>query len=314
MRITVAALAVLFAAGTAQAQSFTPRLLGQVAGKKETKEGDFKKIAQPTRGIAEAQETKKAEERTEATAGAGLAILSQADVLVDNKDAQVGLQALDLFFNKDWRLYVRSTLPVPDDDTAGSGDGSNDDSNTPAAVTKLTSSAIAALVDPYGGVLNLSTGSFHQIPIGRVPDGEERDPDHGLFVDARFGLKLVNLPDQAEDSPALLNTSVSPFYSGALMVKVVKDVYGSADGKESAGGFEFGIGGVIDIAADKSASKAFENGLLEETTTAIRCDVALSLKSIAAITVSWTPWSSNETFGKRFVVGLKLLNQSPIVK
>ena len=84
MRITVAALAVLFAAGTAHAQSFTPRMLGQVAGKKETREGDFKKIAQPARDIAEAQ---AAEVRTEATAGAGLAILSQADVLVDNKDA-----------------------------------------------------------------------------------------------------------------------------------------------------------------------------------------------------------------------------------
>ena len=42
-------------------------------------------------------------------------------------------------------------------------------------------------------ILNLSTGTFHQIPIGRPRDREQRDPDHGLFVDARLGLKLVNL-------------------------------------------------------------------------------------------------------------------------
>ena len=305
MRIGAIATVLLLAAGTAQAQTFTPRMLGQVAGKEEAAKGDFKAVA-----VARGSDEKKGD----VTAGAGLALLSQADMLVDDKGAQVGLQALDLFFDKDWRLYVRSTLPIPDAGNAGDESGGGTGSPvTPSAATTLPASAISALVDPYGGVLNLSTGTFLQIPIGKPPT-EGRDPDHGLFVDARFGLKLLNLPDQSEDSPALLNTSVSPFYSGVLMLKIIKDVFPSAEGKDAAGGFEFGIGGVVNVAADKNASKAFENGLLKETTTALRCDLALSLKSVAAITVSWTPWSSNDAFGKRFVVGLKLLNQNPIVK
>ena len=123
----------------------------------------------------------------------------------------------------------------------------------------------------------------------------------------------MNLPDQSDDAPSLLNTGVSPFYTGAVLLKVRRNVFPSADGQDAAGGFEFGIGGVINAAADTNASRAFATGLLDKATGAIRCDLALSLRSVAAITVSWTPWSSNDTFGKRFVVGLKLLNQNPVV-
>jgi hypothetical protein len=48
---------------------------------------------------------------------------------------------------------VRSTLPLPEDKPA---DGV-------APVANLTPSAISGLTDPYGDVLNLSTGAFLQI-------------------------------------------------------------------------------------------------------------------------------------------------------
>lgn len=38
------------------------------------------------------------------------------------------------------------------------------------------------------------------------------------------------------------------------MLKIIREVFPSADGKEAAGGFEFGFGGVINIAADRSVS------------------------------------------------------------
>ena len=306
MRTVITIVGVLFAVSSAAAQTLTPRMLGQVSGKREATSGEFEKVA------ARDADT---EATSDITAGAGMGLLSQADVQVDGDTTQLGLQALDLFFDKNWRLYVRSTLPVPEEkkeETAGSGvDEPTDDTSS-----ELSAAAISALVDPYGGVLNLSTGAFLQIPSFLTPrnGGGQADADHGLFVDARFGLKLVNLPDQAEDSPSLLNTTVSPFYSAVVMFKIVRDVFPKADGKETAGGFEFGIGAVVNVAADKSTSTVFADGVLDTTTTAVRCDVALSLTSIAAINVSWTPWSSNDTFGKRFMVGLKLLNQNPAVK
>ena len=265
-------------------QTLTPTVLGVVAGKREASEGEFRKLA----------ENKSAQ--------SGVALLSQADVTVDSETTEVGLQAMDLFFSKDWRLYVRSTLPIPegDKDTVASDTDST-----------LPSSAVSALIDPYGGVLNLAAGALTKI---RVSGESQDDPDHGLFVDARFGLKFVNLPGQSERAPSVLNTSVTPFYSAALMLKLIQRVFPKADSKDVAGGFEFGIGGVLNVAADESSSKAFAGNLLDKTTTAVRCDLALSLTSVAAIGISWTPWSSNDGFGKRFIMGLKLLNQSPVVK
>jgi hypothetical protein len=288
MRTVIALIGVLLAASDAAAQTLTPRLLGQVSGKREETSGEFRRMAQDPANDS------------------GLSLLSQADVAVESQTTQVGLQAMDLFFDKDWRLYVRSTLPVPD---------GNDETAAAESATALNASTKSALVDPYGGVLNLSVGAFKHIPSVLTPrDGNGVDPDHGIFLDARFGLKLINLPDQTADSPALLNTTVSPFYSAAVMFKIVRSIFPSEDSREAAGGFEFGIGGIVNIAADKSASKAFSDGRLETTTGAVRCDVALSLTSIAAINVSWTPWSNNDAFGKRFVIGLKLLNQNPAVK
>lgn len=294
MRVILVFVVCVLAASSVQGQSLTPRMLGQVSGKREAEPDDF------TRAV------ENKENKSGVTSGAGVGLLSQADIAVDADTTQVGLQAMDLFFNKDWRLYVRSTLPVPEDKPAGD----------PAPAATLTSSAISGLTDPYGGVLNLSTGAFLQIPSFLTPGHAtgKPDSDHGLFLDARFGLKLVNLPDQADNAPSLLNTAATPFYSAAVMFKIVRSLFPNVDGKEAAGGFEFGIGAVVNVAADRSTSRVFADSVLDTTTGAIRCDIAVSLTSVAAIDLSWTPWTSNDAFGKRFAVGLKLLNQNPAVK
>jgi hypothetical protein len=289
---TCSLLASLMSPGGIHAQTLTPRLLGQVSGKAEKEPNDFQKGADNA-------------ENKSGVSSSGVALLPQADVSVGNGTTQLGLQAVDLFFNKDWRLYVRSTLPIPKDKS----------SSTPAAAASepatvaLDDAAIAALLDPYGGVLNLSTGSYTQFPFLKP---RSDDVDHGLFLDARLGMKLLTLPNQSATAPTVLDTSVTPFYTGAVILKLVRNVYGAADGKDVAGGFEFGLGYVVNVVADRSNSSVFADGLLDRTTHAVRLDLALSLTSIAAINISWNPWSNND-FGKRFVVGIKLLNQKPAV-
>jgi hypothetical protein len=240
--------------------------------------------------------------------GSGLTMLSQADVAVENNATQIGLQALDLFFNNDWRLYVRSTLPVSQPD-AGS---SHNPSSTPSASSQssqLTDAQISSLLDPYGGTLNLAGGFYNKIPFA-MPD----DVDHGLFVDVRLGLKLLTLPGQSSSAPTVLTTTVTPFYSGVAILKFLHNVFNDAPGKHIAGGFEFDVGYVVNVTADKAASSVFAMGVLDQTTQAVRFDMALNLTSIAAIGISWNPWSSNSTFGQHFVISLKLLNQNPVAK
>jgi hypothetical protein len=280
MRILLAILLTLLFGGYSYAQTFTASSRGQVAGK------------------ANADEEPSA---------SGVSLLSQADVAVDKSSTLVGLQAMDLFFNKDWRLYIRSTLPVPSEKSSDTAPGGN----PPASDGKLADHAIAALLDPYGGVLNLSTGAYTQLPFLKPSD---TDSDHGLFVDARVGLKLLSLPQQDAAAPTVLNTTVTPFYSGAVVLKLVRSVFPDANGEHVAGGVEFGVGYVINVVVDKTLSPVFANGTLDRVTHAARFDLAISLTSIAAINVSWNPWTSNSGFGKHFIVGLKLLSPSPAVQ
>jgi hypothetical protein len=266
--------------GNVYAQTLTPRRLGHVSGK-----------------------VHKAAEDTQES---GVSVLSQADVSLDNDTTQVGLQAMDLFFNKDWRLYIRSTLPLPKAKSE-SATASTVPAGT-STIASLDDSSISALLDPYGGVLNVSTGAFFQL-MPMVTD----DKEHGVFVDARLGMKLLSLPDQADAAPTVLNTQVTPFYAGALMFKFVSKLSTDADGEHTAGGFELGLGYLVNVTADKAASGVFTTQTLEPTSHAVRVDLAISLTKVAAIDLSWSPWNSMG-FGKRFVVGLKLLSQSPAVE
>jgi hypothetical protein len=263
------------------AQTLTPTSRGQVSGKAH--KADHSDLSQSDKGVD---------------------LLQQADISVDNDTTQLGLQALTLFFTRDWRFYVRSTVPVPKENNA--------DDAAPAlpgaalSAPTLDDAAIAALLDPYGGILNLSAGVFPRL-------WSAADADHGLFVDARVGMKLISLPGQTDSAPTVLNTKVTPFYSGAIMLKVVRQLFDSAAGEHVAGGFEFGVGYVANVVADESASRVFTSGTLQRTTHNARIDAAISLNKVAAIDISWNPWSSND-LGRRFVVGLKLLNQDPAVK
>jgi len=283
MRVALAIAVTSVFASQSYAQTFTPRSLGQVAGKTNADEA-------PTSNSP------------------GVGVLSQADVAVEKDTTQVGLQAMDLFFNKDWRLYIRSTVPVPTDKSSNTTAGNASAASAAAAKDQLSNDAISSLLDPYGGVLNLSTGTFIQLPFLKPSPTDE---DHGLFVDARVGMKLLSLPEQSDAAPTILNTTVSPFYAAAVMVKVVRNVFPHADSADVAGGVEFGVGYVVNVAADKTVSPVFADGTLEKVTHAVRLDLAISLTSIAAINVSWNPWTSNNAFGRHFIVGLKLLNPSP---
>lgn len=241
-------------------------------------------------------------------------LLTQADVTVENSAAQVGLQAVELFITGNERkgfakVYVRTTLPMAEDkpeaQAAGGADGE---------VAALTPAAVAGLLDPYGGILNLTGGYWRKLATGRDAKGEV-DED-GLFLDARSGIKLINLPEQAVNSPAFAGTRVTPFYTWSLVGRFSHRLYSDAEKpkrtKETAAGrIEAGFGLVGNHASDSTLSAAFSNGLLTNNTLAISGSLTLTVNGALAVTISASPWSHNGAatpFGKHFTVGLKVLN------
>jgi hypothetical protein len=233
-------------------------------------------------------------------------LVPQVDLRATSESPEVGLQLLNLMFNDLTRLYIRFTLPIDSGDEPAETDAG---ASTPAALTALPDDAARALLDPYGGALNLSGGLFKRLPWV-TPD---EDLAHGLFIDARAGLKLIGMPEQTDKAPSLAGAKLTPFYSGVFMLKFIHPLY-KENSDDVAGGFEAGFGYVVNRVVDLSLSSAFEKKWLDATTHALRVDMAIDLPKLAAITISWNPWTKgSDVFGRNFAIGLKLLSPSPEV-
>ncbi len=236
----------------------------------------------------------KEEAKTESPK-AGLGVLSQLDLNAGSKTAQAGIQALDLYMNNVVRMYTRLTLPL------ASSSAVSDKSVLPQV-------AVGSLLDPYGGVLNISAGAFKQL----VNTVNHPDKDHGLFIDGRLGLKFVELPGQSERAPSIAGATVSPFYSGAAMLKFIHQLYTDGGMKDVAGGVEIGVGFVGNYSVDTSVSSAFGDKLVNRWSGGMRVDVLINLPGIAGMNFSWNPNTfGSSAFGKNFLVGIKLFNQNP---
>ena len=264
-----------------------------------------------------------------AASGSGTDILSQVS-LEDavsgstGNSAQAKLDALDLFLSPDVRFYVRSTLPVSTSASTSATD----------VATTLGTAAAVAVQDPSGGVVNLSFGYFRQLvapkwPAVIVDPADNRTPlldpnsnrplegidnSHGLFFDARLGLKLINLPGLPTTSSTALGSAVTPFYVGSASLKFIHNLYqAGVVGAPVSGGVEIGAGVVVTGALDTSSSPVFSNGALQRTTKDVFVEFAVNLPGVVAITVTGSPWTSNSTLGKNFLVGVTLASPSPSV-
>lgn len=145
-------------------------------------------------GVTSAQTLSRTSDKGQGEVG----LLTQADVTVENNASQVGLQAVDLFINKAMRLYLRTTLPIAQ--SAAGSQSAPGQTGGSSQVPKLSDAAVSGLLDPYGGVLNLTGGYWRQIAYGHDSQGHRLETD-GLFLDTRFGLKLINLRIRRQTRP-----------------------------------------------------------------------------------------------------------------
>ncbi len=251
-------------------------------------------------------------------------LLTQADVTGGSTSPQLALQAGDFFITGTpktgfAKIYFRTTVPLTPDSAANtnaSGASSSSGSGAASASTNtLSSAATVALLDPYGGILNLSGGYWRQIAkaYGRTADGHKTaEPldNEGLFLDSRFGFKMVNLPDQTAESAKVGSTSVTPFATASVALRYAHSVY-TDDYKKTEGLFEMSLAVVTNYAADTDVSSAFKNNLLAKRTWAVSLSIAFQMNGSLAITITGSPASGNGSaagFGKNYQIGLKLLN------
>lgn len=238
-----------------------------------------------------------------------VSLLSAIAVSQTEGTNQVAISPVDYFFSNRWRLYVRSTLVVDEEEADEAGGDTASEEPTPE---DLADSVKLALLDPFGGPLNVSGGYFAKIPTPFLT-GAANGLHHGLFADLRAGLKFVDLP---EEKVKLVNgkTSNTPFYQAAAAIRLILPVFKGAPGAENPGGVEVALTGswnrVADIdASDLFASKDGSPALLERDTRNLHLAIKIDLPDVASLQISGTLWS-NSKFDRRFLIGFGL-NRKP---
>lgn len=255
----------------------------------------------------------------------GITLLSQAGAeAVDSETTQIGLQALDLWMSRKSRFYARLTLPIKEKPAVE--EKSEDGADTTTEAPKLSDSIIKQLVDPFGGILNLSGGLFTRLgapgpsaietDADTLTNNEETkkklQPEHGLFLDVRGGFKFIDLPNPGARAISIGDSKLNVFYTGIVGLKVIAPLYHSQAAAavrtdtDLAGGLTLGAYFVANHAADKTQSDVFTD-LLKRRTTAFTLVVGVNLPTMAALTFSATPWTNDSRMGKTFVFGFNVI-------
>lgn len=109
----------------------------------------------------------------------GAVLLSQASAqTTSDGKTQIALQAVDLWMSRKSRLYARLTLPVKTEPAAASAPGA---APTEPAV-KPSDGVVKQLVDPFGGVFNLSGGIFTRLGVRSKLTRQEIDTRDELLA------------------------------------------------------------------------------------------------------------------------------------
>ena len=240
------------------------------------------------------------------TGDTGAEFLTQAALSAGSTTPEVALQAIDLFFSRHYRFYLRTTLPVTRSEE-------RTDTAAESGSTQISDSLKSALLDEYGGLLYTAAGTYRKLFTGWRPYAE--DENHGVFLDARAGAKFVDVSQPAPDtSDDLSESRVAPFYTGMVGVRLVLPLYRDpqASAHHLAGGFSLGIAATGNIAADPDASPLFasdtpEAWRLPRRMGAVNVSMAISLPGLAYVSLTATPWTSADTFGKRFLLSFNLV-------
>lgn len=213
---------------------------------------------------------------------------------------QVSVQAAELFLSNRWRVYLRSTLQATTQPAADS---------TKAGADAVDDKVRSAMLDPFGGTLNLTGGYYRKLPTPFL-DGHANDAEHGVFADVRGGFKLIELPEQTltlTKGP----TAVTPFTTASAGVRMRLPVYADRERRTAAGSVELGAAVSMSRISDTGASALFTGvagapAVLPQNVRAAHLSVALQLSKVANIALSATTWS-NTDLKRRVIVEMNLV-------
>ncbi|MGH9349270.1 MAG: hypothetical protein ACRD26_18600 [Vicinamibacterales bacterium] len=235
-------------------------------------------------------------------------LLTEAALTSGTTEPELSLQVANLFLGNDWaRVYLRSTVPLEAEErdeqpeNAGDTETSEDDA-TQAVKDRIRS----ALLDPYGGLLYIAGGGY--VPVGKAVLEPGKKP-RGFFVDVRGGVRAVQLTEAAQDE----NTSIGAFATGSIGLQFQSPVW-DAPGEEidddAVGDFVAGLALVVNRVMDDATRGLFsgDEHPLEKETTTVQLHVGVSLKGLGRIVLTGNPWASSKALGKRWTIGLTVLN------
>lgn len=239
--------------------------------------------------------------------------LGGAGVSTGTAVPEVTVQAVDVYFTNRWRLHVRTTVAVSSDDdaaeqSAGEGDGDEGDADPEPSAADVDDAVKSALLNPTGGLLNVSAGYYRKLPTF-ILTGAADDASHGLFFDARAGVRFLEMPDQTlrnADGPS----SLTPLLSASLGLWLVLPVFDDAGLTTSAG--KVGIHAAYMVNHFTSTTSALLESIdgkppvLERTTRSVFAGAAIKLTRFADLSISGTLWS-NTDFDRRLMVSIGLV-------
>ena len=240
------------------------------------------------------------------------AFLPGADVSTGTNVPEVTLRAADVYLTDRWRLYVRTTVAIGSDDdatesaTEGGDDAGEADSEPSAA--DVEDSIKSALLNPTGGLLSVSAGYYQKL-TGFGLTGKADDASHGLFFDARAGVRFLEMPDETlrnADGPS----SLTPLLSASLGGRLVLPVFKEANLVEPAGGVELHAAYLVNHFTTRSSallrSVDGKPPVLGRTTQSLYVSAAVALSTFADLSIAGTLWS-NTDFDRRLMVSIGLV-------
>lgn len=164
------------------------------------------------------------------------------------------------------------------------------------------------MLDPFGGALNVALGYYLKLPTPQLK-GDANTAAHGLFFDARGGMKLVELPEETltlGEGPS----AVTPFFTGSAGLRLRLPTFLDRLSRGRAGAAELAAvlatTGIVDRGTSALFSRTGALAPLPTRIHSLQVSLGIELDKVANIAISGNLWS-NTDLKKRVVVELNLV-------
>jgi len=242
----------------------------------------------------------------EKAAKKGKDFMRQGGFNFGDDSGSVTLQAADLFLSRDFRFFLRSTVPIETDEEK-EGEEAEEGGSEPSIDDAIKS----ALTDPYGGTFYATLGWLPRVipwPFGGNAGDGTLKPWYGAFADVRAGIRAVNIPGTEEGD----ERRIAPFYTVSIGPRLQLPMFGDQEGKVQAGDLGLAMLWVGNWVADDGVSTLFSGPTptLRTGSHHWTLSAAVLLGENAYISLEGTTSISESELGRRWVLGLHLLGDA----